>query len=203
MKPDILEFWRKAQLFHMNPGGANDFPEGWDVREELREIFGSRHVSDIVCGYGRLCTAFRPDHYVGYDLNPAAIETARRRYPEYRFRLMRDPFDYGVNEAALLYTVLLHIHDVDIEAVVKQLCNSVSFIAVAEIMLRSWRDAGAARQKSAPSVFNRDVAEYVAMFAKHGFEVDDVAIAPYKRYPDTSMTFLVLGRAQPMEEGGQ
>ncbi|MDH3288198.1 MAG: class I SAM-dependent methyltransferase [Betaproteobacteria bacterium] len=202
MKPQILEFWRQAQLFHINPGVANDFPEGWDVREELREIFGDRHVSDIGCGYGRLCTAFRPDHYAGYDLNPVAIETARHRYPEYRFTLMRDPSDYGTNDAALLYAVLLHIHDDDIEAVVKQLCDSVKFLVVAEIMLRSWRGSDATRQKQAPPVFNRDVAEYVAMFAKHGFDIDDVVIAPYKRYPDTDMTFLVLARGRSKEDGG-
>jgi len=201
MKPDILEFWRKAQLLHINPGGANEFPEGWDVRDELREIFGTRHVSDIGCGYGRLCTAFQPDHYAGYDLNPAAIETARHRYPEYRFSLMRHPFDFGPDDAALLYTVLLHVHDDDIETFIGQLCRNVNFIGVAEIMMRSWRGREAARHESAPPVFNREAAEYIAMFARHGFEVDDIVVAPYRRYPDTNMTFLVLGRALPAAEG--
>ena len=61
MKRDILEFWRRAQLFHINQGVSEEFPEGWDVRDELREKIGDRRVSDIGCGYGRLCTAFRPD----------------------------------------------------------------------------------------------------------------------------------------------
>jgi len=139
-------------------------------------------------------TAFRPDQYQGYDLNPAAIEAARLRNPEYRFTLMRDRLDYAAAEAALLYTVLLHIHDDDIEAVVSQLCERMSFIVVAEIMLRSWRGRHSPRQKQATPVFNRDLAEYVAMFTKRGFDVDDVVVAPYKRYPDTNMTFLVLGR---------
>jgi len=201
MKPEILEFWRQAQLFHINPGVENDFPEGWDVREQLREIFGDRHVSDIGCGYGRLCTAFRPEQYVGYDLNPAAVEAAQHRHPDYRFNWMRDPFDYAPDDAALLYTVLLHIHDDDIEAAVKQICERVNFVAVAEIMLRSWRVSDVPRPTQAPPVFNRDPEEYVAMFAKHRFDVDDVVIAPYKRYPDTSLTFLVLGREHAMEEG--
>ena len=202
MNPKIVEFWRQAQLFNINPGVSDDFPEGWDVREELHEIFGDRHVSDIGCGYGRLCTAFRSDRYVGYDLNPSAIETARNRYPEYGFRLMRDPLDYGTNDAALLYAVLLHIHDEDIQAVVKRLCESVKFMVVAEIMLRSARGSGAPRPMQAPPVFNRDVTEYIAMFAKHGFDVDDIVVAPYKRYADTNVTFLVLAPSGSKEAGG-
>jgi SAM-dependent methyltransferase len=202
MKPEILEFWRHAQLFHINPGVNNEFPEGWDVREQLGEIFGDRHVSDVGCGYGRLCTAFRPDRYVGYDLNPAAVEAAQHQHPEYRFMLMQDPYDYAADDAALLYTVLLHVHDDDIEAVVKRLCDRVNFVVVAEIMLRSWRGSDALRPKEAPPVFNRNPEEYVAMFAKHGFDIDDVVIAPYKRYPDTHLTFLALAREHSTEDDG-
>lgn len=194
MKEDILAFWRRAQLFQINPGESEEFPEGWDVRVELREIFGDRYVSDIGCGYGRLCTAFRSDRYLGFDLNPAALEAAQRRNPDYRFSLMRDPLDYTVREAALLYTVLLHIHDDDIELVVANLCKRASFIVVAEVMLRSWRGQKDSRPDKAPPVFNRDASEYVAMFAANGFDVDDVLIAPYKRYPNTDMTFLAFTR---------
>jgi len=196
MKRDILEFWQQAQLFQINPGVTEEFPEGWDVRDELRQIFGDRHVSDIGCGYGRLCTAFRPDRYSGFDLNPAAVEAARRKYPDYRFTLMRDPLDYVVSEAALLYTVLLHIHDDDIELVIANLCKRAEFVVVAEIMLRMWRGQEISRPEKAPPVFNRDVPDYVALFAKCGFDVDDMIIAPYKRYPDTNITFLALARKQ-------
>jgi SAM-dependent methyltransferase len=199
MNRDILEFWRNAQLFQINPGVTEQFPEGWDVREELRAIFGERHVSDIGCGYGRLCTAFRPDRYAGYDLNPAAIAAARARHPEYRFELMRDESDYRVEEAALLYTVLLHVHDDDIEAAVERLCARASFVVVAEIMSRSWRESGRPRPKGAPPVFNRDAEEYVALFAKRGFQMHEVLVAPYRRYPDTSITLLALERAAGAE----
>lgn len=202
MKPDILDFWRRAQLAHINPAITDEFPEGWDVREELRELFGNRQVTDIGCGYGRLCTAFQPDRYTGYDLNPAAIETARQRHPSYRFALMRDPLDYPAGDAALLYAVLVHVHDDDIEATVAPLCRRANFIVVAEIMQRSWRGEGMPRPKGAPPVFNRDVSEYVAMFAMQGFDVDDVVVAPYKRYPDTKMTFLALAREGAAGDSG-
>ena len=201
MKPEILEFWRKAQLVHINPGVQDDFPEGWDVREELREICGDRHVSDVGCGYGRLCTAFHPDRYEGYDLNPTAIDAARRRNPAYRFTLMQHPLDYAVRDAALLYTVLLHIHDDDIEAAIAGLCERADFIVAAEIMLRTWRGEAALRPKEAPPVFNRDASEYVAMFKTHGFDVEDMVVAPYKRYKDTNITFLVLARKRAAREG--
>jgi SAM-dependent methyltransferase len=201
VKPEILDFWRQAQLAHINPGLTEEFPEGWDVREELRELFGDRQVTDIGCGYGRLCTAFRPDRYSGYDLNPAAIETARQRHPDYRFTLMRDPLDYAASDAALLYAVLVHVHDDDIEATIAPLCRRANFVVVAEIMLRSWRGEGMPRPAGAPPVFNRDVAEYVAMFAVHGFDVDDMVVAPYKRYHDTKMTFLALARKGARDSG--
>jgi SAM-dependent methyltransferase len=194
VKPEILDFWRQAQLAHINPGVTDEFPEGWDVREELRELFGNRQVTDIGCGYGRLCTAFRPDRYSGYDLNPAAIETARQRHPDYRFTLMRDTLDYAASDAALLYAVLVHVHDDDIGATIAPLCGRANFIVVAEIMQRSWRGEGVPRPQLAPPVFNRNVSEYVDMFAKQGFEVDDMVVAPYKRYAGTNMTFLVLAR---------
>lgn len=202
MKSDILAFWRKAQLAHINPGVTDDFPEGWDVREELRNLFGDRHVTDIGCGYGRLCTAFGPNRYVGYDLNPTALEAARHRHREHEFRLMRDPFDYEVKDAALMYAVLLHVHDDDIEATVSNLCNRASFIVIAEVMMRSWRGEDSARPEGAPPVFNRDVPEYVAMFGKRGFEVDDAIVAPYKRYHDTNITFLALACKQGASKNG-
>lgn len=200
MKQDILRFWQQAQLYHMNPGETDEFPEGWDVRGQLRELVGDRQVADIGCGYGRLCTAFAADRYLGFDVNPSAVETARHRHPEYHFTLMRDPLDYTVGDTALLYTVLLHIHDDDIEATVANLCDRASFIVIAEIMLRSWRGQDRSRPENAPPVFNRDASEYIAMFARRGFEVDDAIIAPYKRYQDTNITFLALARKQAASE---
>jgi SAM-dependent methyltransferase len=186
VNPDILKFWTNADFRHINPARDTEFPEGWDVREELRNIIGDRSVAEIGCGYGRLCTAFRPERYAGYDVSPAAIEEAKRRFPAYRFSVMAGEDDYGKSDAVLLYTVLLHVHDEDIGAFVTRLASKTAMVVVAEVMGREWRRTGD------PPVFNRAAEEYVALFGQHGLKVDDIITAPYERYPGAQITFLVF-----------
>src|SRR5687767_13928948 len=129
MNPDILKFWKNADFRYINPAyPAEEFPEGWDVREELRDVIGERPVAEIGCGYGRLCTAFRAEHYTGYDISPAAIDAARLRFPGYRFLAMADEDDFEATEAVLLYTVLLHVADEDIGAFIARLANKARFV---------------------------------------------------------------------------
>jgi len=186
MNPDILKFWTNADFRHINPARDTEFPEGWDVREELRNIIGDRSVAEIGCGYGRLCTAFQPEQYMGYDVSPAAIAAAKRLFPAYRFSVMAEDGDYGKSDAALLYAILLHVHDEDIRAFVARLTDRTAMVVVAEIMGREWRRPGD------PPVFNRAAEEYIALFAEHGFKVDDIITAPYERYPGARITFLVF-----------
>jgi SAM-dependent methyltransferase len=194
VNPEIIQFWQNAQLVHINPGLSDELPEGWDIKNELAAIFQNRTVSDIGCGYGRLCSAFDPARYTGFDINPSAIAAAKHRNPGYRFTHMRTPSDYEVTDAALLYTVLLHVHDDDIEPFIAQLCLRSKRIVAAEIMLKAWRGDTLTRPPGAPPVFNRDAKVYIEMFEKNGFAVDDIIVGPYKRYPDTVLTLLVMDR---------
>lgn len=190
MNPDILKFWTNADFRYINPAyPAEEFPEGWDVREELRSAIDQRPVAEIGCGYGRLCTAFSAERYTGYDISPAAIEAARARYPGYRFRAMANEDDFEATEAILLYMVLLHVADEDIGALISRLAGKARFVLVAEIMGRGWRRSGN------PPVFNRGSEEYIALFAQHGFGVDDIITAPHQRYPGWSITFLAFEKS--------
>jgi SAM-dependent methyltransferase len=189
MNPDILKFWTNADFRYINPAyPAEEFPEGWDVRKELRDVIGERTVAEIGCGYGRLCTAFSAERYTGYDISPAAIDAARLRFPGYRFRVMADEDDFEAAEAVLLYTVLLHVADEDIGAFIARLASRARFVLVAEVMGRGWRRSGN------PPVFNRAAEEYIALFAQRGFGIDDVITAPYHRYPGWNITFLAFAR---------
>jgi SAM-dependent methyltransferase len=194
MNPDIRKFWQTADFRHINPAADTEFPEGWDVREELRESLGGRFVAEIGCGYGRLCTAFQPEQYAGYDLSPAAIAEAQRRFPDYRFAVMAGDDDFAASEAVLLYTVLLHVHDHDIEAFIERLTVKTGFVLVAEVMGRAWRREGD------PPVFNRERQEYIDLFARQGFVLDDIITAPYARYKNTQITFLTFNNNRPAHE---
>lgn len=46
------------------------------------------YVLDAGCGYGRMCTIFKPDKYEGIDFVPKFIEMAREKYPDYSFEVM-------------------------------------------------------------------------------------------------------------------
>ncbi len=195
MNPEIRKFWQTADFRHINPAADTEFPEGWDVREELRDSLADRSVAEIGCGYGRLCAAFQAERYVGYDLSPTAIAEARRRFPAYRFTVMSEDNDFAPSEAVLLYTVLLHVDDNDIGPFIERLAAKTNFVLVAEIMGRAWRRAGD------PPVFNRERQEYVDMFARQGFALDDIVTAPYARYKNTQITFLAFTNQRPVQEG--
>jgi len=181
MNQQILEFWKSQGLANIVPNTGKEFPEGWDVRGHLRLLFKKRHVTDIGCGYGRLCTSFDAQDYLGLDINPAAIEEAKRRNPDYSFRTMQDDRDFGGNlDAALLYTVLLHVDDDDIEGFVGDICRRTAMLVIAEIMDRKWRRPGN------PPVFNRNADEYVSLLEKCNFVTTDEIALPY-----SDITFLV------------
>lgn len=174
------EFWKREGLRHITPAGKEN-PEGWDVRPFLREL-ARGSVLEIGCGYGRLCTAFEPDKYLGVDINPDAIVKARRRFPNYRFELL----DGQSADTALLYTVLLHVSDDDLQEFVYDI--NADRVIVAEIMGRHWRRPGN------PPVFNREPQEYVDAFASAGFQCVDTHGKSYAHYRGTCITFLIFER---------
>lgn len=72
--------------------------------------------------------------------------------------------------------------------------GSRRFVVLAEIMGREWRRPGN------PPVFNRAGQEYIDLFTRHGFAVDDVVTGPYKRYPDIQITFPIFSPAGLAEQ---
>mgnify|MGYP001089471595 CR=1 FL=1 len=172
------KFWEREGLRHITPAGK-DNPEGWDVRSFLREL-ARGSVIEIGCGYGRLCTAFDPEDYIGTDINPAAVAKAMEIHPEHRFEM----FNGQSADTALLYTVALHISDDDLPGFIAGI--NADRVIVAEIMGREWRRPGN------PPVFNRDPEGYIEAFA--GFECKEIHAKPYEHYKGTDITFLAFER---------
>ena len=160
----IFAFWLNEGNKHIQPGNTPVLHEGWDARLFLRELFTEDEygfVVDIGCGYGRLSKAFNPTNYMGLDFCEKNITKAREDYPEYKFHQI-DSTLYPMSDTKILFYVLLHQSDEDIESIVKLLCDSSKRIVVAEVCGREWR------RKGNPPVFNRNVEEYIKLFADNG-----------------------------------
>jgi len=143
------------------------FPEGWDVLAKLKETMGYESVVEVGCGYGRLVDAFTPTQYKGFDINPYAIEKAKKRHPNYDFEL----FDLKTLPAStwvLLYTVLLHVSDNDIDSFLETITSKCSKIFLAEIMKETVRKPP---KPGKPPVFNRTSDSYIKIFHKFNFRV--------------------------------
>lgn len=158
-------YWENnAELRHITPPGA-PMPEVGLFEALQRACLGS--VFEFGCGYGRLAPAFRPDKYHGFDINPAALDEARKRNPGHTFGDTWAPAD-----TFLAYTVLLHVHDDEIADTLRR-AATYKRVVIGEIMGRKWRRPGD------PPVYNRETGEYAALMRCDPVEVIKV---PYPRY---------------------
>lgn len=197
LQTDIYNFWKNNSLENIKPATGQEFPEGWNVVEFFKKFMSPEDYGETVeigCGYGRLCKAFDPEIYTGLDISPSAIEKARSLNPEYDFEVITEKRVkrlYPHSRTKLLYTVLLHQSDEDIEAAIENLCETSRRIIVAEVCGRDWRRAGN------PPVFNREPEEYIHMFQAYDRGLSTMIKKPYVRYKnfnksDTDLTIMVF-----------
>jgi SAM-dependent methyltransferase len=186
MKTD--EFWKSEGLSHIIPNTGQQFPEGFNVHEYLHEYVGDKTVVEIGCGYGRLCESFSPAQYTGYDINPSAIEQAKQEHPQYTFILIDNDTEIVDSDFVMFYTVALHISDEFILEFLEKSSKNSENVLIAEILGRKWR------RKGNPPVFNRELSEYTKCMEKLGFTESRINEVPYKRYPDTNITFALYSK---------
>ena len=169
------KFWEREAEKHIIPNTGEEFPEGWNVLEFLSKLFPENEsLIEVGCGTGRLSTAFNSTVYTGLDINENVLKEAKLKNSEYKY-IKSEILPNSKHK--LVYTVLLHISDNDIELFIENMCSSTeNTIVVAEIMGRDWRRAGL------PPVFNREVNEYISLFNKHNFSLESDYKRPYKRY---------------------
>lgn len=161
---DAAAYWRgNNTLAHITPPGER-FPE-IGLFPILKGV-GKGTVFEFGCGDGRLSPAFDASSYIGYDINPAALDAARLNNPVHTYVDVIAPAD-----TFLAYTVLLHVPDDEIQEVIS-IAKQYKRIVIGEIMGRGWRRQGN------PPVFNRYAHEYIEMIGSDP-EIIDV---PYPRY---------------------
>ena len=170
-----MNYWEKnKELVHITPAGIN--PEGFDPISLLSEIKGT--VLDFGCGNGRMVKAFKPEDYIGTDINSYAIKYCTENYPEYHF----DKYVVlPTVDNILCYTVLLHISDDEIEDLIASF--NAKRIIVVEIMDRGFRREGD------PPVYNRNISEYIDLFKKIEKIPTKVMLLPYNRYGGVNITY--------------
>lgn len=188
MNKDIYNFWKNNSLKNIKPARGGQFPEGWNVIEFFNKLLTKEeygHIIDIGCGYGRLCEAFDHKNYLGLDFSKEATLEAKKLHPDYNFSVIDSTVKYPVSDTKLLYTVLLHQTDEDINDIIKNLCNTSDTVIVAEICGRKWRRGGN------PPVFNREKEEYIELFKNHGKYIEEQYSLPYEAYKNTNIEIMV------------
>jgi len=168
----VADFW-KAQngLRHITPRGKAN-PEGPWLGTYLSEVASHGLVLEFGCGPGRIACGFDPESYIGVDINPRALEHAGTRNPGYRFELVQDELPDA--DVCLFHTVLMHVPDDELGAVLKRLRAPVVYVS--EMLGREWRRDGD------PPVFNRDLDDYVLAFGALGYGLSNVRNRIYEHY---------------------
>lgn len=173
-----LEYWRSgAGLGNITPFGKT-WPEGRDFGPWLAGFIGQGKVLEFGCGIGRLARLFPAERYVGVDVCGRALDVARAALPSYDFRDAREALPDA--DVTLAHTVLLHVPDDDLPAILARFASSR--IVISEILGRRWRRAGN------PPVFNREIGDYEAALPAH--RLMRLAHRLYPHYPDTFLTVM-------------
>src|SRR5690349_19088593 len=136
---DTFDFWRDQGVNYIIPGGSGLFPEGWDPRPFLVLLSAGQETVEFGSGIGRLAGLFDPKLYKGIDINPNAVEIARKHAPQHHFEVL--DFDQPLPDAPyyFTYTVFLHIDDETLPQIIAKIPPSVKRFCIAEIMGREWR----------------------------------------------------------------
>lgn len=182
-----VAYWtQKRALNHITPGNDR-WPEGADFPGWLVAMLEGG-VLEFGCGTGRLASQFPPDRYTGVDVSPHALELAQAAAPGHDFRLIAEHDPLPSADAAFAHTVLLHVPDDALPAVVDRLSAAVPRVLVSEIMDRKWRRSGH------PPVYNRNPEDYGRAFAAVGMIPGQCWDLPYHRYGGVEFTVLEFVR---------
>lgn len=175
------------------PDSSQEFPEGFDPKSVVRELaeeLNYRNIIDFGCGSGRLCEGFRPEHYLGIDIDEGAIQKAKEKFSKYTFMPITDQPKYA--DVYLAYDVFKHLQDKDLHNALKNIrCN---WLILGEILGEGWKNA------SSTSIYPRELSDYIQILRSHDLILHKHVRKPFKKYADsawyqnrnTDMSFLVF-----------
>lgn len=177
------------------------------VRQKLRpflarvDVGALPSVLDVGCGPGTNAPLFRPDGYVGVDINPAYIETARRRH-QGRFVVadVADPAAFPDERFSLVFmnSLLHHLDDATVGRLldrVAALTTPEGRVHILDLLLPPDPSAARVLAKADRGRFARPVEAWRELFGRHlnveHFEPYDVGLPGL---PLWRMVYVVGGR---------
>jgi len=185
------KWWIKDGLQNIIPQGYGTYPEGWDVCHEVQQFLLKHRldrcsVLDLGCGVGRLTFGFNSEKYIGVDLNPHAIQEARKLNPHYTFQEVDVDSEYPLADITFAYTVFNHLD----EKTIKAMKLKSDYILQCELLGKEWSGGGLVSQ-------GKDLSTYQQIF--EGYWIFDHVKFPYKRYvgwigKNTDMSFILWKR---------
>lgn len=182
----LKKYWVNDNLNNIKPNLGSEFPEGFDPRLILNQIYkwcNKGKITELGCGYGRLADAFPNDCYLGLDLNPKAIEKAIVSFNKYQFKTIDTEYDIPKGDILVAYTVFLHIPNEILSTWLKAIKAKYDYIIICEILGSNWR-----LYAGETPVFNREKEEYIKMLEPFNLEME--ILMPYKRYVNSDFTKL-------------
>jgi SAM-dependent methyltransferase len=173
-------FWKSDNLTNI---GLGTLIQGdWDIKKYLRNLKTKLRCNTIVdfgCGYGRLFEVFKdvPMNYFGIDLNPGAINEARKRYPQFRNRFVEVDIvsSYAKADMFLAFTVFLHLDDDTLVDIAQRIYGSCTkYLVVIETLGREWRPEYDPKDNPLYlPLYNREKEEYVELLGSVGFKLKE------------------------------
>lgn len=156
-----------------------EFPEGFDVREQVKELtkdLSYNRVIDFGCGTGRLCQSFKPESYLGIDIDEEALDNAKERFSHYSFqKLPEGPLRADLY---LAYSVFHYLSDRQLHEVLKNI--RCKWLVVGEMLGKEWKN----HDLTAPHY--RDLNDYVKLMRSHDLILQKHVRKPFKKYSDSS-----------------
>ncbi len=159
----------------------------------------SLRVLELGCGAGVLAGAFDPRCYRGIDSDAEAVAAARRRYPEYDFRVgdLRSPETAPLFREAstvVCHGVLHHLNDLELErllaAIVEATSPGASLLAI-EPVLPPWTNpAGRLLASRDRGAWIRPATRLEELVASSGLRLaESRRISLWPRYPISSQAY--------------
>lgn len=157
------QFWTGQRgLDNIKPKRTGSNWESFNALDVAKRLCGGTTcVNDIGCGTGRMAAKFDELAYVGYDLNPAAIEVAEREFPGHSFAVLVDYADIEPVNTFLFHSSALHIPDDELVTLSKRAGHKM---VIAETMHGS-RRAPPNPKDGLATHYSRSPNDYVNLFA--------------------------------------